>query len=113
MKTSEKIRIGGHQFAHPHKIVKLVANENYTIILFTGGEKLMVATTLGKLEERLEPYGFCRPNRQTVVNLKYVIKVVENSTSCHLTMRNKENLVISKRRIRYIRDTLKEITLAS
>lgn len=104
MKTTDKIRIGGHQFAYPHRIVKLVACENYTNILFDSGKKLMVATTLGKLQERLEPFGFCRPNRQTVVNMKCILKMEESESTCQLKLKNKEKLTISKRRLKEMRE---------
>ncbi|SOE23866.1 LytTr DNA-binding domain-containing protein [Spirosomataceae bacterium TFI 002] len=111
MKTTEKIRIGGHQFAHPSNIMKLVASENYTTILFKTGKKIMVATTLGKLQERLAPFGFCRPNRQTVVNMNYISQLVEKESVLTLRMKNKENLIVSKRRIRNMKAIFSDTTI--
>ena len=96
MKTTEKIRIGGHQFAHPGSIVQLHACENYTSIVFKGGKKLMVATTLGTLQERLKPYGFCRPNRGTLVNMNYILKGDIDANGYYLKLKNLMDLDVNR-----------------
>lgn len=106
VKTINKIRIGGHKFAQPSSIVKLEACENYTNIEFKCGKKLVVATTLGILQERLRPFGFCWPNRGTGVNLNFISRVEEKASVYSLKLRNKEKLKVSKRRVQTIIHTV-------
>ena len=98
MKNIEKIRIGGHLFAKPSELIKLEAQENYTLIEFKDGKKLLVATTLGKLQKRLDTFGFFRNNRGTMVNLHYVKKVNTNGKFFNILLENNENLHVSRRR---------------
>lgn len=99
MKTNNKIRIGGHKFAYPNNIMKLEACENYTNITFRNGAKTMVATTLGILQKRLEDYGFCRPNRGSVVNIDFVKSIEQKGNTYKLKLNNREKLLVSKRRV--------------
>jgi DNA-binding LytR/AlgR family response regulator len=98
MKNIGKIRIGGHLFAKPSEIVKLEAKENYTLIEFKNGQKLLVATTLGKLQERLATFGFFRNSRGTMVNLHYVKNVDISGKYYNIILENNENLHVSRRR---------------
>jgi DNA-binding LytR/AlgR family response regulator len=98
MKNIGKIRIGGHLFAKPSELVKLEAKENYTLIEFKDGQKLLVATTLGKLQERLATFGFFRNSRGTMVNLHYVKNVNTKGKFFNILLENDENLHVSRRR---------------
>ncbi|HLO45261.1 MAG TPA: LytTR family DNA-binding domain-containing protein [Leadbetterella sp.] len=98
MKNIGKIRIGGHLFAEPSDLVKLEAKENYTLIDFSDGRKLLVATTLGKLQERLRTFGFFRNSRGTMVNLQFVKTVNFTGKYYNILLENNENLPVSRRR---------------
>jgi DNA-binding LytR/AlgR family response regulator len=98
MKNIGKIRIGGHLFAFPSELVKLEAKENYTLIEFADGRKLLVATTLGKLQDRLSTFGFFRNSRGTMVNLHFVKNVDISGKHYNIILENDENLHVSRRR---------------
>lgn len=70
MKTT--IHLGARTSAATHEIIKLEAQDNYTLVHFIDGRKLLSSTTLGTLEKRLQPYRFFRTNRSTVINLDHL-----------------------------------------
>lgn len=80
----------------PHNILKMDADANYTIITEKSGKKVLVATTLKKLEERVNSLkNFQRINRSTIVNLDYV-EFKNNS----VLILNNEHISISRRRLK-------------
>ncbi len=74
------IHVGGYRRLVPQQIVRLVADRNYTLIYEASGGKLLVATTLKVIEERLQPYGFMRVTRGDVVNRSFIEKVWKDGT---------------------------------
>ena len=58
---------------------------------------------MGKIEKRLEGFDFFRPNRSTVVNMKYVQKPQKNNSSNFLTVKSNASdskpITISRRRL--------------
>ncbi|AWW00346.1 LytR/AlgR family response regulator transcription factor [Arcticibacterium luteifluviistationis] len=66
------IHLGARTSASSHEIIKLEAQDNYTLVHFIDGRKLLSSTTLGTLEKRLQPFRFFRTNRSTVINLDYL-----------------------------------------
>lgn len=99
METLNKIRIGGHLFAQPQDLLKLEARENYTQIYFRSGKEVLVATTIGLLEQRLSLYGFYRTDRGAVVNLDCVKSLYRNGRRMRVKLNNDEVMKVSKRRI--------------
>lgn len=55
-------------FVRPHEIDHLESAGNY-VVIHCGGERHIVRDTLSSLAKRLEPSGFMRISRSTVVNL--------------------------------------------
>ncbi len=96
MKTIPKIQVGGRKSIAPKDIIKLKADVNYTHIFLRGGSVVLVATTLGKLEKKLQIYNFFRPNRSLIVNLDYVLRRADNPKK--ITLKNQEQIHISRRR---------------
>lgn len=99
METLNKIRIGGHLFAQPQDLLKLEARENYTQIFFKSGKQVLVATTIGHLEQRLSEHGFYRTDRGAVVNMNCVTSLYRNGRKMRLRLSNDELMKVSKRRI--------------
>ncbi|AWW00451.1 LytTR family DNA-binding domain-containing protein [Arcticibacterium luteifluviistationis] len=99
MKTIQKIRIGGHLFAQPKDLLKLEARENYTQIFFKSGKEVLVATTIGLLEQRLSIHGFYRTDRNAVVNMSCVKSLYRNGRRMQAKLNNDELIKVSKRRI--------------
>ncbi|WP_341225849.1 LytTR family DNA-binding domain-containing protein [uncultured Arcticibacterium sp.] len=99
METIHKIRIGGHLFAQPQDLLKLEARENYTQIYFRSGKEVLVATTIGLLEERLTDHGFYRTDRGAVVNMSCVKSLYRNGRKMRVRLNNNDLMKVSKRRI--------------
>lgn len=82
MKTIESthlIAIGGRQKVCPDEVIMLKADINYSIIYLIDGTKLIVATTLKKLEERFSQFAFIRMNKTYLINSQYVIEEQKDS----------------------------------
>jgi DNA-binding LytR/AlgR family response regulator len=98
------IDLGGWQKANADQIVLLEADINYTQVYFANGSKMLVATTLGKIEKRLaEQQDFFRPNRGYVVNLNYVAMVDTEKATVSLKIKNGLKIGVSRRRIEAFR----------
>ncbi|GGD83537.1 hypothetical protein GCM10011514_54520 [Emticicia aquatilis] len=82
MKTIEnanQVSIGGRQKVCPNEVIMLQADVNYSIIHLSDGTKLIVATTLKKLEERFRQFAFIRMNKSYLVNQQFVVEEHENA----------------------------------
>lgn len=90
------IHIGGRMRMLPQDIIKMDADANYTIITEKSGNKVLVATTLKKLEERVYHFkNFLRINRSTIVNLDYA-EFKDNS----FLVKDSGPISISRRRLK-------------
>jgi DNA-binding LytR/AlgR family response regulator len=70
------ISVGGRQNFYPEEIAFLQAEINYTKIFLMSGQFVIVATTLKKLEQRLQNTNqFIRINKTFMVNLGYVVDI--------------------------------------
>ncbi|KPM47679.1 LytR/AlgR family response regulator transcription factor [Jiulongibacter sediminis] len=96
----KKIRIGGHLFAQPKKLLRLEADVNYTHIYYKDGRYVYVATTLGKLESRLKEHGFYRVDRGTVVNVDSIKSYRKVGSCLKAKLSNDLEVNVSKRRVK-------------
>ena|SRR6218665_47633 len=88
------IHIGGRQHVSPQEVILLIAEINYTIVLFSDGHKTIVATSLKYLEKRFQDCHFFRTHRSYVVNLSYVKKVRTSS----VLLSNGQVIEVARRR---------------
>ncbi|MDZ7933906.1 MAG: LytTR family DNA-binding domain-containing protein [Emticicia sp.] len=66
------IHVGGRKKLPAQDIVNMEADVNYTIIKLSCGKKLIVATTLKKLEAKLNEHkNFVRVNKSAILNMDY------------------------------------------
>lgn len=66
------IHVGGRKKLLPQLIVNMDADINYTIITLNTGQKIIVATTLKKIEEKVLAHkNFVRVNKSTILNTDY------------------------------------------
>ncbi|MBK6975835.1 MAG: LytTR family transcriptional regulator [Cytophagaceae bacterium] len=74
-----EILIGARKMVNPSEILSLKGDVNYTTVFFTDGQrKEVVATTLKKIQSRLQPFPhFFRISKNTIINLNY-IEAIEN-----------------------------------
>ncbi len=90
--------VDGIFFKEVKDIVRLEAKESYTNIVFTPGQKEILASiNLGEYEEQFKPYPeFMRVHRSSMVNLRFV-DVYVKSDGGYLKLRNGEAVDVSKR----------------
>ncbi len=66
------IHVGGRKKLPPQLIVNMDADENYTIITMDTGQKIILATTLKKIEAKMLLHkNFVRVNKSTILNTDY------------------------------------------
>lgn len=98
-----QVLLGARTRVLPNEIIKLEAQQNYTVVTFKDGSSLLSSTNLGILEERLQPYSFFRVNRSTIINLHHLklLKVRPHTPKgrrkSHRTSTNE--IIISRRRV--------------
>ena len=94
MKT---IPIGGRKNVFPATVILLEADVNYTRLYLENGIKLIVATTLKKLEARFaDESNFFRTSKSYLINLDFMTTYdLKNSA---ILMKNHKTVLISRRR---------------
>jgi DNA-binding LytR/AlgR family response regulator len=90
------IPIGGRQTINPQEVISLKGEINYTTVHFQQGKKnVTVATTLKRIEERLEDYpNFFRVSRSTIINTNCIKRIKNNI----IYLTNGEKITPSRRR---------------
>lgn len=71
--TTSMIYIAGGRLINAKDIVQLQADVNYTRIYLKNGQEIMVATTLKKMEVRVQHCSqLIRVNKSSIINFNYV-----------------------------------------
>lgn len=67
------VHIGGRIWLNAHEVAYFEACSNYTLVHLHADSKIIVATNLGKIEDRVTELGlFFRPRRGLMVNAQFV-----------------------------------------
>lgn len=99
------ISIGGWKKVNPAEVVFLSADNNYTLVIFEDGNKVLVATNLSKLEKRFVATNFFyRTHRSFLVNLQHIETVLEN----RVVLKNKTSILVSRRKKEVLRERMHE-----
>jgi two-component system, LytTR family, response regulator len=100
------VHIGGRRQVDAHEVAYFEANSNYTVVHLQTKQKLIVATTLGIIENRLSAYGFfVRANRGFLVNTSYVKAFdIDN-----IFLQNALKIGIPRRKKQQVFDALSEL----
>ncbi|GAB3172546.1 LytR/AlgR family response regulator transcription factor [Telluribacter humicola] len=88
------VHIGGYTLVDAGEIILCRADCNYTQVHLVRKKRIIVATTLGILADRLSPKGFVRVNRSELINKSYI----ESYDGYYITLVNGTTLPISRRR---------------
>ena len=73
------VNVGGRKKLPTKSIINMDADVNYTIITMNTGQKIIVATTLKKIETKMLPHkNFVRVNKSTILNTDYA-RLQENT----------------------------------
>jgi len=87
-------------FYDPEEIIYGKAEQNYTCLYITDGNKLLLSKNIGVLEEKLAPYGFFRISRSALINLRYLKYIDRQQKICFLETDRQYRLKTSGNRIR-------------
>ncbi len=90
-------RADGYEILEMDNIVYLSGQDNYSVFHFLKEKTKMVAKTLKDYEEMLEPFGFMRIHKSTLINLLHVKKVIQKET-IDVLMADESLLAVSRRR---------------
>lgn len=106
-RSTTKVSIGGRLAVCPNDVIMLQANINYSVVYLADGQRLLVATTLKKLEERFSNFAFVRMNKTYMINTDYVIEECENS----LKLSNSFTITFSRRKGKKWKEYMTDKTL--
>ena len=67
----------GIEFIMPDDIIYIAGENNYSVLHFTSGKKLMVSKTLSTVEKMLLDYTFLRVHKSYLLNLKHIVRYVK------------------------------------
>lgn len=90
------VNIGARTEVQPHEISLLKGIENYTMVHFTNGRHLLVATSLKKLEARLIAFNFFRTHKTFLVNIDCVKRFYEYENM--VQMNDNQRVTVARRR---------------
>ncbi|RFS17589.1 LytTR family DNA-binding domain-containing protein [Emticicia sp. C21] len=97
------IAIGGRKKVNPAEVLFLLADNNYTFVMFEDGKKILVATTLSILEKRFDTTNFFyRTHRSFLVNLQQIETLEANK----VVLKNKTSILVSRRKKEVLREKL-------
>ena len=94
--------LSGAYHVLPNSIIRLEANDNYTVVHFQGRRPFVVSKVLKIYEEMLRPFGFIRTHRSHLVNKQYV-KRIEKST---IIMEDASVAEVCRRKLKTVRQLL-------
>lgn len=93
------------QIYQSSEVMFLSGDINYTEIYLIGGKKMISSSTLLRHQERLDD--FIRVSKKYLVNPKYIAGYELHGKSMHLEMKNGNQLLVSRRKMK---DVLLSIT---
>jgi len=88
----------GYEIFEINDILYLSGHDNYTTFHFLNQKGIMVSRTLKDYEEILEPSGFMRIHKSTLINLFHVKKILRNE-NLDVVLTNGVHLRVSRRRM--------------
>ena len=89
--------LDGIYFVNIKDIVRFEAEDNYTHIFLTTGERITASKTIKAFEDLLAPFNFYRVHKRHVINLNYMRKFVKGDGG-YLIMDDDMKIEVSRRR---------------
>ncbi|MFZ4463168.1 MAG: LytR/AlgR family response regulator transcription factor [Bacteroidales bacterium] len=84
-------------FVKVDEIIRCESDNNYTYFYLSGNERILVSRTLKDYEELLEPMGFFRIHKSSMINLRF-LKKYKKGEGGTVTMEDGTQLEVSRRR---------------
>lgn len=85
----------GIEFVLPEDIVYVAGENNYSVLYFLSGKKLMVSKTLSVVEGMLSDFTFMRIHKSYLVNLKHIVRYVK-ADGGYLEVKGGDQLGVSR-----------------
>lgn len=99
----------GSEIFNLDEIIRCEADNNYTIIYFTGNKRYIVVTkTLSTLDATLNESGFFRVHRKYLINFKYIKKIFKNKKNPSVVMIDGAELPIAESRYDEFMELIKQ-----
>lgn len=89
--------LDGVYFVNIKEIVRFEAEDNYTHIFLSDGERITASKTIKSYEDLLAPFNFYRVHKRHVINLNYMRKFVKGDGG-YLIMDDDKKIEVSRRR---------------
>lgn len=93
-----------HQISAQGQILFVLADKNYSVFYLENGRKFVSGYTLKFHENILEPNQYLRINRSMLVKSSYVINIKEGGKASYVVLQNGENVMISRRKLKVLRE---------
>ncbi len=96
----DKMAIGavdGIHFIKIREIIRFEAEDNYTHIFMTSGQRITASKTIKMYEDMLAPFNFYRVHKRHVINMNYMKKFVKGEGG-YLIMEDGMRIDVSRRR---------------
>ncbi|MCP9754526.1 LytTR family transcriptional regulator [Lacihabitans sp. CCS-44] len=68
-----KVHLVGKTNVTPSNIIFFKAEANYSEVFMTNGQRIVLSKTLKQMETLFAPFGFYRPHKSFLINLRHVI----------------------------------------
>ena len=94
--------VRGLKKAKPEDVIKVEANENYSVFYFSTGRSITLAKTIKECEGIFEPYPFYRTHRSCIINLTYCLEIQHKE----VLLVNNLKANISRRRLNGLKNSL-------
>lgn len=99
----------GFRIVDVQKIKYLEADSNYTILHFSGFEKIVATRSLGDFEKILDDSGFFRIHKSTLINLRF-LKAFSSYQGNFAELTDGTRLSISRRKVQEFKDAVSAIS---
>lgn len=101
----------GFRLVNVADLMYLQADDNYTLLYLTGGQKIVATRTLGEFEKILEGPEFFRIHKSTIINLNFLVGY-SNSQGNFAELKNGSRLDISRRKLPDFREKVKRYSIS-
>ena len=97
----------GIQLLDLSEIVRLQAQNNYTLLFLQSGKEVMIPKTLSKVDASLTIEDFIRVHKSHIINLAHAMEY-KNGDDQTIIMRDKSEIQISRRRLSSFKQALRD-----
>lgn len=90
-------------FVQVSQIIRVAAENNYSIFYLANGKKITVSKTLGEFEDILTPQNFFRIHKSHLINLNYLVKLTKTDSPVVIMTDGSEIEVSARRKADFLK----------